>query len=370
MDSVCLAVNVMGLIISGIVLYGNMFETEKNDLRTPFSALTVVAGLCCCVELLVYAMEHQGASVWMLNFMTNLSLCLPAVFSAVFTWYLLMVINRKRPVNNQPFYIVIVLKLVFICMTMVGCIFGILYSYESGTYESGSYYSIYLVLSCVVTFFDILLAVYYRKVLGLHDIFALMSYVSFPLVGYFLMILWKDLELTNICLATSVLLMYVMMHTQMKSSDEICRTDELTGLLNRKAYEEALEKLKDEKKLGVVYCDINGLKVVNAQAGHEEGDHILKVFSRMLTQSFRKEEIFRISGDEFVVLLPGISANNLTLRVNRLLLSMNAFPVPLASVGYACDSEESPEDLVRVAEKNMHQEKQIFYKTHPEYRKH
>ena len=86
--------------------------------------------------------------------------------------------------------------------------------------------------------------------------------------------------------------------------------DSLTGLYNRNFFEEEMRRLSDSRSLpmGLIVCDINGLKLINDTKGHEEGDDLLRACSEILCASFRQSDIIaRIGGDEFVVLLPKCS---------------------------------------------------------------
>ena len=80
----------------------------------------------------------------------------------------------------------------------------------------------------------------------------------------------------------------------------------LTGLLNRRAYDNTCKMLIGNCQVGVIFCDVNSLKYTNDIFGHEAGDKLIKSFASILKNSFRNDETFRISGDEFVILLSTI----------------------------------------------------------------
>jgi diguanylate cyclase (GGDEF)-like protein/PAS domain S-box-containing protein len=83
--------------------------------------------------------------------------------------------------------------------------------------------------------------------------------------------------------------------------------DSLSGLYNRSFFEKEMERLNNNKcfPLGIIVCDINGLKLMNDTAGHEKGDELIKTLSDILKESFRSEDIIcRTGGDEFVILMP------------------------------------------------------------------
>ena len=88
-------------------------------------------------------------------------------------------------------------------------------------------------------------------------------------------------------------------------------TDGLTGVKNKAAYLNAEAELNDEIKLGgqpefaVVVADLNGLKEINDQHGHQTGDNFLKAGCRAICDIFDHSPVFRVGGDEFAVIVRG-----------------------------------------------------------------
>lgn len=83
--------------------------------------------------------------------------------------------------------------------------------------------------------------------------------------------------------------------------------DQLTGLYNRRFYEEELMRLDTPRNLplSLVMGDVNGLKLVNDSFGHAMGDELLKKSADIITKACRADDIIaRLGGDEFVILLP------------------------------------------------------------------
>lgn len=87
-------------------------------------------------------------------------------------------------------------------------------------------------------------------------------------------------------------------------------SDGLTGLGNRTAYLEKLEEYAGGEtgvsQLGIVFLDVNNLKKVNDNQGHEKGDEMITIASKIIADSFGKfGKAYRIGGDEFCVLMEG-----------------------------------------------------------------
>lgn len=98
-------------------------------------------------------------------------------------------------------------------------------------------------------------------------------------------------------------------------ANEMARRDALTHTKNKTAYhemEKELQGLIEEGKglFGIVVCDINGLKIVNDTEGHKAGDEYIKASCRLICRIFAHSPVFRIGGDEFVVVLRGQDFEN------------------------------------------------------------
>lgn len=97
--------------------------------------------------------------------------------------------------------------------------------------------------------------------------------------------------------------------------------DQLTGLYNRRFYEEELERINFQSNLPLtmVIADVNGLKLTNDAFGHFAGDDLLKKFTTIVNRELRAEDVAaRIGGDEFVLLLPRTDAAGAELLINRI----------------------------------------------------
>lgn len=100
---------------------------------------------------------------------------------------------------------------------------------------------------------------------------------------------------------------------QKKELEHLAMRDPLTGLGNRRLFfkhvnEAILQSNRSNKKLGVLYCDLNKFKPINDEYGHEFGDEVLKFTANTLNNLFRETDtIARLGGDEFAVILTNIT---------------------------------------------------------------
>lgn len=105
---------------------------------------------------------------------------------------------------------------------------------------------------------------------------------------------------------------------------EVAATDELTGILNRKAGKEKLaqilENLKKDEKFTAVLYDIDGLKWVNDTYGHLEGDRLLTYVAQKIEQELSESDfVFRLSGDEFIIIFMNQNADTADVWMKRIL---------------------------------------------------
>jgi diguanylate cyclase (GGDEF)-like protein/PAS domain S-box-containing protein len=144
--------------------------------------------------------------------------------------------------------------------------------------------------------------------------------------------------------------------------------DQLTGLYNRRFYEEELARLDTERNLPmtIVMGDVNGLKLINDSFGHVIGDELLKKVAEVMIKGCRADDIIaRLGGDEFVIILPKTDAsesNRIIKRINDLLLKEKLESIDI-SVSFGWETKNNAEEKVEVifsnAEDNMYKKKLV-----------
>jgi len=143
---------------------------------------------------------------------------------------------------------------------------------------------------------------------------------------------------------------------------ELVDRDPLTGLLNRRAMPALLRKAFDTGAT-IIFFDLNDFKVINDAYGHQAGDEGLKVFARALQTSFRPDDaIVRHSGDEFVVVAPGVEPENVLHRLDqvreRLRFERGNGPLIAFSAGHSYLAVGGqPDEALHAADAAMYQEK-------------
>ncbi len=144
--------------------------------------------------------------------------------------------------------------------------------------------------------------------------------------------------------------------------------DPLTGLYNRTFFEEGLRRTGDGRfdPVGIIVCDLDGLKFVNDTLGHDTGDLLLAASANVIKSAFRKSDIVaRIGGDEFAILLSQSDEKIVEEACDRIRHAIDKYnaaspEIPLSiSIGFSVKSEtsESMSDLFKEADNSMYREK-------------
>ena len=108
-----------------------------------------------------------------------------------------------------------------------------------------------------------------------------------------------------------------LLEIKSREMERLSNTDVLTGLYNRRYFDEALDREwkrsgRNNSLLSIILLDIDHFKIINDTFGHQVGDEYLKKTAAALTSVFKRDYdiVARYGGEEFIVLLPGINADH------------------------------------------------------------
>ncbi len=150
-------------------------------------------------------------------------------------------------------------------------------------------------------------------------------------------------------------------------------TDPLTGLYNRRYFQEILTEYLNEfgridKPVGLLILDLDHFKKVNDTHGHDVGDIILKEVARLLQNLTREHDVVaRIGGEEFAIIAPFASANQIEQlakryckRVGKLRINVDNVVIrPTVSIGVAIGGGDLVDEraLIKMADQNLYEAK-------------
>lgn len=149
--------------------------------------------------------------------------------------------------------------------------------------------------------------------------------------------------------------------------------DQLTGLRNRNSLDETMQIFfagakRNEHKVGVLLLDLNKFKEINDTYGHTVGDIVLKETATRLNEAARKDEVlFRVGGDEFLLVVPVVDSRETLNTIKKRLHSILSYKLEVgdysiivtSSIGYAISGEDGDtfDELFLKADRRMYEEK-------------
>ncbi|MBR6960655.1 MAG: diguanylate cyclase [Clostridiales bacterium] len=155
--------------------------------------------------------------------------------------------------------------------------------------------------------------------------------------------------------------------------------DSLTNVKNKHAYEDTVGYIDEQIKnrtaeFAVVMCDLNYLKLINDNLGHKAGDEAIQKASRILCTSFPMSTVFRIGGDEFVVIPSVLEYARLDEHLNILKMMLkeqmnsSANVLERISIAYGCavfdpDKDHSYQEVFERADRLMYEDKKKIHET-------
>ncbi len=157
----------------------------------------------------------------------------------------------------------------------------------------------------------------------------------------------------------------IVLQKVQKQQEYLSYHDDLTGLLNRNSFVKYLTDVqkKQLKSLGAVSVDINGLKNFNKEFGREYGDEVVIRVGEVLEEYFRSSMVFRLTGDEYLVVIEDTSYDEFIKSVNATHYKLDNISLGLVTMGYAWEKVDIDVDhLIARAEGMMREEKQKYYK--------
>ena len=177
----------------------------------------------------------------------------------------------------------------------------------------------------------------------------------------------ETLELTSFFIASEI-----SNYKLLKKLEFLSTLDMLTGVMNRNSMNNDVDAIaKGEGDINapyaVIFVDMNGLKRVNDEKGHSEGDKVLKLAANILSVVFPGSKIYRAGGDEFVVLATDLDDVTLEMKIKQVTEQADAtedvrFAIGTCMAGAGDDIRKA----MRIADERMYDNKKEYYEIHPE----
>ena len=150
----------------------------------------------------------------------------------------------------------------------------------------------------------------------------------------------------------------------MKSLEKMSFRDPLTETKNRHALSADMDSFDQYREVGILYCDVLGLKKINDTLGHLEGDKLIIRAAKCLQKVFRKNEVYRIGGDEFMVMSMNIKEDVFLEKIKTLRKLMVEYESNM-SLGFVWKKDTlDVAAMMAEADDLMYEEKRAYYAIH------
>ncbi len=186
-----------------------------------------------------------------------------------------------------------------------------------------------------------------------------------------------ELLLTGAGITIVCIGLFVTVNDPAKTFKEQAYWDTATNVKNKNGFEMQIEHMKKKyqsKKIivGFIIGDLNGLKVINDNYGHAEGDKLIRAAAEVLLENLKSAYgVYRIGGDEFAVIYISPKVDIVTAEIENVRVACtryNGSPIPLSiALGYASGSfSEGYIDIYNEADGIMYKDKEAIKIAHPE----
>lgn len=196
---------------------------------------------------------------------------------------------------------------------------------EQGRVLQGPLYWIYILACAIVGIYIILAFIYLGKKMGAHNSSSMFIITIILATGQIVNGLDGSIPTGyfSICITAVLFYMYIQDYLRSKmlnaidSEQDIANHDSLTGVSSRISFErkakeldKIIEAAPDNLNITICECDLNNLKIINDSFGHEIGDMYIKNCCRSICDMFNHSPVYRIGGDEFVILVQAEDLSN------------------------------------------------------------
>ncbi len=303
-------------------LYRPLFK--KNSFSSPdevlFFLFAVSIGTILILDIVLWLVEGYpnllSRRAYIVSYVIYFSLHLipPSIFIMYTDYILFGSMKRIRRILN----IMIPANILVILISATTPWTEILFTINSeNSYVRGVGFPVFAFVILAATLFSVVLMASGRKKRSHRVIFTLMLFPVMVTIAGLLQSLYFGLAITW---STPVIFIVAAAFNIQKAQ---IHTDHLTGLMNRRSFEEEflqyLRKNSKRKSFGGILLDLNNFKLINDTWGHRMGDKALMEAADILRSVVEEEDtVARVGGDEFVILMPDGSPDRLKQKIDKI----------------------------------------------------
>lgn len=376
MDVICIIILLILIVSFAFDSYGSKRTTRL------FSALLLATIWAMFLDFMNWALdgtlEFDRITLWF----TIGSLCMGAILACILSLYLYSYMEETHGLSVMRGKAIACasMNMISFCISFILAISGTAFQFVDGHYETGVLYDVVTVIPVISLLYLTGYLIYHVKKIGIHDTVAVVGYVFFMIAGALIEAEYS-IGTTYVAVAIADIFIFVTLQNEIIAVEKQkvqkwmkrSNTDELTGLLNRYAYEAEIRNLEDKKlddDFIYVSADVNSLKATNDSLGHNAGDELLIGAANCLKECFGKYgKLYRTGGDEFIALIH-TSADQLVALQSEIDKRAAEWDGELVhsltiSCGYVTRDESedlSIREMATLADRRMYEAKSDYYR--------
>lgn len=311
-------INIVAMILLSSILFIAVKNLEKRDkLNRTFLIISTIILVELFFETMTCVINGQHGQ-WLIPVSVFMHVSLFAISPILTYFWYAFIKNWLDADTNKPagkYYLLIPVFINF-AITVLSPVYGSIFSINSeNIYQRGPLFWLMSVITFFYMAYSMILILIHRKKLLKEEFLPLIVISIIPIAGgvlqtvfYGALLVWSS---TAFCL---VINFYFL-------QQRMIQIDKLTGAWTKDSLNHYITRnIKNNNmlKLGIVFLDLDGLKQINDQFGHLEGDFALKTSVELIKSTLRKTDIVsRFGGDEFIIVIHCESKLELESTINR-----------------------------------------------------
>ena len=358
------------IILIFLFLASELYKIEKDNKHF-FKICSYAIGHVVFDIITVYWVNNQYIIPYSINWLAHVMFYLFAIlFTRELLLYVVHLVNFYEKEDFIKKMSLLIILIYIICLPFLPMDFlqgnGTMYSYGMAAFVGYALAFLYLLAG-------VLLLLKNYNHLNIHIRRTLVPVLFIDIVAELIQIIVPELLFTGASVTIGTVGVFFGLEDTTVFFQTKAMLDALTGVKNRNVYEYDFKKMKndylkgvyDDNPIGLVFCDLNGLKSVNDFYGHMKGDEYIGVVAQTLTEHLKSaKDIYRMGGDEFFAIYIGVPKKNIQKEIDSVTKTCEEisqhypFQVEVA-MGFAMSGKQfsSLKDVLQLADHNMYENK-------------
>jgi diguanylate cyclase (GGDEF)-like protein len=297
-------INIVAMILLGIIA---LMAYKRLDIEDYMNKMFLRNSVIILIELFFETLTciiNKRPELWLIPITNFLHICL-YITGPVLTFSWLAFINSwvypQRNHSKKKNFIIFIPVILNAILTLLSPIYKfVFYISSSNVYFRGRLYIVSAFIIYIYICYGFIIILKQRKKMVKEEFLPLFAFGFLPILGgliqsqfYGILLMWSSA-------AFSLVIVYNLLQQRM------IQLDNLTGTWTRGSFDYYISQRLEQKNnsgFGVIFVDIDGLKQINDQYGHFEGDQAIRTSIKLIRNGLKKTDIVaRFGGDEFVVI--------------------------------------------------------------------